>query len=93
MTPREIIAAEYGQSRNIVTPRRLGVGALPGGAYELSTGTGMNHEPIWGVGVVRVEPDGSTRRDTDACQLFFTRASARAYIRGLQGKRRSILNV
>lgn len=92
MTPREIIRAEYGESRNLMTPRRLGVGALPDGAYELSRGTGIAGEPIWGVSVVRLNPDGTTRRDTGASQLFHWRNAARAYIRGLQGKRRSILN-
>lgn len=92
MTPLQIIRAEYGESRNFMTPRRLGVGALPDGAYEYSSGTGINYEPIWGVSVVRLNPDGSTRRDTGASQLFHTPQSARAYIRGLQGKRRSILN-
>jgi hypothetical protein len=85
MTPREIIEAEYGRdSRNFITPHRLGIGKIPGGAYELSTGTGISREPIWGVSVVRLNEDGTTHRDTDACQLFHTRAAARSYIRSLR---------
>ena len=87
MTPREIIQAEYGDSRNFMTPRRLGIGALLDGAYELSMGTGLDHTPIWGVSVVRLSAGGETWRDTDACQVFHSRIKAQAYIRALKAGR------
>ena len=87
MTPRQIIKAEYGNSRNLITPRRLGIGALPGGAYELSTGTGIDHEPIFGVTVVRCNASDNVARDIDASQMFYSREEARAYIRDLKAGR------
>lgn len=85
MTPREIIRAEYGSSRNIITPRRLGVGALPGGAYELSRGNGIGGGPIYGVSVVRVNTDGATTmRDTNASALFGSSREAHSYINRLK---------
>jgi hypothetical protein len=83
-----MFAAEYGTSRNLMTPRRLGIGALPGGAYELSTGTGIENEPIWGVTVVRLNQDGTTRRDFDASTLFQDRGAALDYIQQLKEKPR-----
>lgn len=84
MTPREIIRAEYGDSRNFITPHRLGIGALPSGAYELSTGTGIDRGLLYGVSVVWLNDDGSTERDTSACMSFHSRAAAQAHIRRLK---------
>lgn len=84
MTPKEIIRAEYGDSRNFITPRLLGIGKLPGGAYEYSQGTGIEGEPVWAISVVWLNADGTTRRDTDLGQLFHSPRAAMAYVRKLK---------
>lgn len=84
MTPLEIIRAEYGDSRNFLTPTRVSTGKLPDGAYELSRGVGIDGELVWGVSVVRLNADGTTRRDNDAAQVFWSSTSAMLYISALR---------
>lgn len=88
MTPNEIIRAEYGHSRNIMTPDTLDIGALPEGAYELSTGFGLENEPIYGVSVVYVTPDG-TRRNIKDSKLFHSLDDAHEHIQKLRTESRS----
>ena len=60
---RRIIFQEYGSSTNMMTPRRLEFGMIgEDQAYELSQGTGIEDEPLFGVSVARQLPDGSTER-------------------------------
>lgn len=60
---RSIIFREYGSSTNMMTPKRLELGMIgEDRAYELSQGTGIKHEPLFGVSVARELPDGSTER-------------------------------
>lgn len=84
MTPREIIKAEYGNSRNLMTPRRISIGALPGGAYELSSGTGIDNEPIYGVSVVRCNASDQVTRDIDDSGMFWSLEEAREHIAALK---------
>lgn len=59
-----IFRREYGDSsRNMMTPTRLELGMIGNDrAYELSKGTGIEQEPLFGVSVARELPDGSTER-------------------------------
>ncbi len=85
MTAREILRKEYGDSRNFMTPRILGRGLLPAGAYELSKGGGFDHETIYGVSVVWLNPDGTTERPGQPIsQMFHSREAARRHIRHLK---------
>lgn len=54
----EIIAKEYGNSRNFITPTVIKYGMLSSNrAYELSRGTGFYQEPIFGVSLVQYYPE------------------------------------
>lgn len=84
---RQILRAEYGSSTNVMTPNVLDAFLIgPNVAAELSTGTGLDGEPIWGVSVAIVRPDGTTYRPgvdrTKAIRsgLFFSRGAAEEHI-------------
>ena len=77
LTAREILHREYGDAPNFMTPDVLEVGKLhPCVAFEVSKGTGFEHEPIYGVSVVRLRCDGTTKRLTRLSELFFSRRQA-----------------
>ncbi len=82
---REVLRREYGDSKNFITPHVLGIGWIEPGrvAYELSTGTDFDHAPMYGVSLVRLNPDGRTERLGES--KCFTgqdaREQARRYIR------------
>jgi hypothetical protein len=84
MTAREILRAEYGDSKNFMTPEVLKVGKIDQGtAYEISSGSGFDPgTTIYGVSIVGVREDGSTYR-SDASKMFDSLVDARAYIRDL----------
>lgn len=84
MTPLQIIRKEYGDSRNFITPTVVEVGALPGGAYELSTGEGIERNKVYGVSVVWLKPDGSTERDPMRGGCYHSIEEARAAIATLR---------
>ena len=70
MTALEIIEQEYGNAPNIMTPRRVRVGLIRADlAYEISSGEGFDHEPIWGLSIVE-EKDGKTARKFDLSGCF-----------------------
>ena len=57
------------------------------GAYELSEGTDLDHQPMYGVTVVKLHQDGTTDRMLDASRCFTgpnAKADARRYIRDLK---------
>ncbi len=77
LTAREILHREYGHAPNFMTPDVLEVGKLhPCVAFEVSKGTGFEQEPIYGVSVVRVRCDGTTKRLTRLSEMFFSRRQA-----------------
>ncbi len=83
-TANQIFRAEYGTGKNFMTPDVLERELLDGGAYELSQGRGIEGERIWGVTVIHVLPDGSTKRSgTDLSKMFHSRSKARQYINDL----------
>jgi hypothetical protein len=84
MTAREIVKQEYGNSRNLMTRRVLSYGKLKFGAYELSKGEGIYHEPIFGVSVVQLKPDGTTMRLTKLCTLKHSLRAAHSHIEQLK---------
>ncbi len=76
-TAREILHREYGDAPNFMTPDVLEVGKMhPCVAFEVSKGSGFEGEPIYGVSVVRVRCDGTTKRLTRLSELFFSRRQA-----------------
>lgn len=85
MTAREMISAEYGSSRNLMTPHRVRVGKIaPHIAFELSSGRGFRDgSMLYGVSIV-VERNGKTERDTDASDVFSSAAEAGRYIAELR---------
>lgn len=83
MTPYEIFRSQHPRGVNIMTPEFIEIGALPNGAYELSTGRGLSCR-IWGVTVVRLR-DGHTECDREASGCFLSLAAARRHIAKLKG--------
>jgi len=83
---RDILYAEYGDSKNFMTPSILKCGkAGKWRAWELSVGSGIFSAHIFGVSVVDVNPEtGETDRHNDAGAAFQTRAEADSYIERLR---------
>lgn len=82
LTPEQVINREYGYSRNFMTPNLIEYSWVIDDkvAYELSSGTGFKNEPIYGVSIVRLHPDGTTERLLDKSDMFWSIAEARAHI-------------
>lgn len=83
---RNAIIKAYGLSRNIMTPNLVEYGLTNGYAWELSWGSGIFSDYLYGVSVVNVmlgtkEPDLST--------AFETEAEAREHIINMIGKKGS----
>jgi len=85
---------------NLMTPRIISRGMLASGrdgqaaAYELSSGTDFNHNPIFGVTVVRQWADGTLENWEDKGKLFQgsgARANAEAYVSGLKREARQMI--
>jgi len=75
--------------RNFMTPNVDGYLAGNGLYIELSSGTGIDHEPIFGVTVL-FDVDGEPKRYPEAgrddlSQMFFDRSEAFAYANRLTG--------
>lgn len=81
MTAAQVIRKEYGNAPNFMTPERLQFGFLRepengySVAYELSSGSGMSGDTIYGVSIVRAYPWG-TRRMFNLSACFPSRALA-----------------
>ena len=87
LTAREILRLEYGDAPNFMTPDVLEVGKLhPCVAFEVSKGTGFKQEPIYGVSVVRLRCDGTTKRLTRLSELFFSRRQADWHVYTLRAR-------
>lgn len=82
---RKIIAREYGNSKNFMTPKVLDCGLVTDRrAWELSTGRGFYDERIWGVSVVDYDPDtGKTTRRTDLSEMYQSQRQAAKHIRDI----------
>ena len=83
---QEIIRQEYGTARNFMTPSVIKTGKInPNVAFELSTGTGFDHNQIYGVSVVQYDPDtDTTDRHAIESKCFGNRAAAECYISQLK---------
>lgn len=91
LSAREIIRKEYGDSKNFMTPYIIKRGKINRTtAFELSSGTGMYHEPIYGVSVVRLNEGGTTERLTHVSKMFRSKSAALYYIIGLKEERYSL---
>lgn len=90
MEAKEILRLEYGDSKNLMTPHVVGRGYLGkyGGieyAYELSKGTGINHNLIYGVSIASYNSHTKrTERHNKLSGCFQTREEAREYIKKLK---------
>jgi len=93
LSAQEMLRREYGSSRNLMTPHILGRGKIGDRvAYELSTGTGtgIDHEPIFGVTVVRQWADGTIERWYDKSKMFHSREEAERHIEDLRKEVREL---
>lgn len=87
----EIWQKEYGDSRNFMTPDPIGYGWIGKTlVYEIAEGTGFNQEPIFGVSIVRIMPDGSVQSEHDLANVFPSEQDARSYISELRHTKPSI---
>lgn len=84
---REIIRMAYGSSRNFMTPHVISYGKINRKmAFELSKGTGINHETIYGVSIAKVVKGGKAERQTSLSGCFHSLSDARRHIRFLKQK-------
>ena len=89
MTARQIIKKEYGNSKNFITPYILRYGKISENvAYELSEGTGFEHNAIYGVSIVTVDEQGNTKREFDLSKHFDSLLEVEGYIGRLREGRR-----
>lgn len=81
----DLIRAEYGDSRNFMTPRYRRCGWIAQGriAYETSRGYGFNRQPIYGLSIVHLRANGTRSRARRLSGLFHDPNERRAYIRHL----------
>lgn len=74
MTPKEVINKEYSGGVNFMTPKILKTAWLikNRAVYEISEGTGFNHDPLFGVTIVTVDNESNTKRKSDLSNCFRT---------------------
>jgi hypothetical protein len=88
MRARDILRAEYGSEKNLMTPTVLDVGSVVRGrvAYEISRGTGMRRQPIFGVSIASYDPDLNTTRRyaNDISDCFGSLDAARDHVNFLR---------
>lgn len=86
MEARDIIYKEYGNSKNILTPRRLSYGKLSKNiAYELSSGSGLNRMPIWGISIATWLPkEQKTQRLYKLSKCCHSKEEVKSYIQSLK---------
>lgn len=76
----QLFREAFGGDVNFMTPNILKRGLRGGFAYELSTGTGFQNQPIWGVTLL----DRRTGEHLhEQCKCFQSREAAERYIREL----------
>lgn len=85
MHPRQAFQRVYGQNRNIVTPRVIRYGTIHGSYfYELSTGSGIFGDRIYGVTILRLTADGELEKQHDLNQCVHSETEAETYIKQLR---------
>lgn len=87
MTPDRIVKAEYGCSKNFITPNVIRYGWIRDQtmAYELSSGSGMETgSTIWGVSIVEMTDWGPRRRTDISRGGFRSCQQAESYIKELK---------
>jgi hypothetical protein len=81
---RELISKGYGGSKNFMTPHVVKVGKISRNqAYEISTGRGIEGQPIYGVSVVR-KFKGKVKPVFAKGKLLYSREAAEAYAKSLK---------
>lgn len=68
------------KGKNFMTPHILGYYYCGDYAVELSEGTGMEHEPIFGVTVVNTV---TAEAEHDLSKMFYSKQEATAYLKEL----------
>lgn len=68
------------KGKNIMTPNIIGYGVHRDFAYELSSGEGINREPIFGVTILE-RKSGYHRHDLS--KMFYSLEEARNYLKAL----------
>jgi len=88
LTAQEIIRLEYGNSKNLMTPTVVSYGKIQGiYAYEISKGRGITDTVIYGLSVVKYDPDHkSTERLYEASGCFNSLDEVRAQVKELRKK-------
>lgn len=74
LTARQIIRKEYGnKSKNFMTPKIIGYGKIHKNmAYEISKGSGFNHDVIYGLSIASYIPEeNKTSRELSLSKCFF----------------------
>lgn len=85
MNAKDIVRLEYGDSKNFMTPEVIKYGKISKNlAYELSFGIGLCREDLYGVSVVELLDDGTTRRRTDLSKVLNSLKEALDYIEELK---------
>ena len=81
--PSEYIADCYSNGPNFMTPDPLRIGSNGRFVYELSQGSGFEHERIYGVTVLWIDADDTAQRRPDLSQFCHSRRQADEVIAGL----------
>lgn len=80
-----IIRKHYNKQPNIITPTVIAYGYVAYNiVYELSTGEGLTGNPIYGVTLVKVLPDGTTDDMSDSNKCLHSLEEANEYIAKLK---------
>jgi len=88
MTAKQIVKKEYGNSKNFMTPHILRYGMISENvAYELSEGTGIEHETIYGLSVVVIDEAGTTTREHSLSKKLDSLEEAERYIEELRERK------
>lgn len=74
----------FNGGKNFVTPTVIKRGFAGRFAYELSTGTGIYDEPLFGVTLIPADGSKRERESIDKSEMFFTKTDAVAYIATLE---------
>jgi len=86
LTAQEIIRRQYKGAKNFMTPYKMKMGKInPNVAFELSTGSGLSGNDLFGVTLVAVNPKTlKTQSLHDKSEAFGNKNEAEAYINKLK---------
>lgn len=76
--------AEYNGQPNVMTPTIVRRGSKGRLAYEISSGTGIDHQPIFGFTVIQVGTFGRTERRRDLSKLCQSQGEVERAVKDLK---------